>query len=122
MSNFTIDQSHAVLESLIQHYSKLTLSDANEAETRLKVIDKVLKNVLGWQDDDISVEERCSEDSKTVFADYIVRTATTSFIVEAKKAGATFVLPTNQKSGKLGGALKEGEVGQAIRQVRDYCR
>ena len=107
MSNFTIDQSHAVLESLIQHYSKLSLSDANEAETRLKVIDKVLKNVLGWQDDDISVEERCSEDSKTVFADYIVRTATTSFIVEAKKAGAAFVLPTNQKSGKLGGALTQ---------------
>lgn len=122
MSNFTIDQGHAALEPLIQQYSKLSLSDANEAETRLKVIDKILKDVLGWKDDDISPEERCSEDSKTVFADYIVRTATTSLIVEAKKAGASFALPINQKSGRLGGALKEGEVGQAIRQVRDYCR
>jgi hypothetical protein len=122
MSALTIDQCHAALDRLVQQYSKLSLSDANEAETRLKVIDKILKDVLGWQDDDLSVEERCSEDSKTVFADYIVRTATTSLIVEAKKAGATFVLPTNQKSGKLGGALGEGEVGEAIRQVRDYCR
>ncbi len=122
MSTFTIDQCHAALDRLIEKHSQLTLSDANEAETRLKVIDKVLREVLGWQDDDLSVEERCSEDSRTVFADYIVRTATTSLIVEAKKAGATFLLPTSQRSGKLGGALKEGEMGEAIRQVRDYCR
>lgn len=122
MSDFTIDQCHAALSQLVTDYSRLVLSDANEAATRLKVIDKVLRDVLGWKTDDISPEERCTEDSHTVFADYIVRTATTSLIVEAKKAGATFVLPTNQKSGKLGGALKEGEVGQAIRQVREYCR
>lgn len=122
MSNFTIDQGHAALDLLVGRYTKLSLSAANEAETRLKVIDKILKGVLGWNDDDISPEERCTEDSKTVFADYIVRTATTSLIVEAKRAGAAFVLPTNQKSGKLGGALREGEVGEAIRQVRDYCR
>jgi GTPase SAR1 family protein len=42
--------------------------------------------------------------------------------VEAKKVGAAFTLPSNHKSGKLGGVLKEGEVGEAIRQVRDYCR
>jgi len=122
MSNFTIDQGHAALDLLVDRYAKLSLSAANEAETRLKVIDKILKDVLGWNVDDISPEERCTEDSKTVFADYIVRTATTSLIVEAKRAGAAFVLPTNQKSGKLGGALREGEVGEAIRQVRDYCR
>ncbi|MEP6935235.1 MAG: hypothetical protein ABI988_15080, partial [Nitrospirota bacterium] len=122
MSNFTIDQGHAALDILVDKFAKLSLSAANEAETRLKVIDKILKDVLGWNDDDISPEERCTEDSKTVFADYIVRTATTSLIVEAKRVGAAFVLPTNQKSGKLGGALREGEVGEAIRQVRDYCR
>ena len=114
MSTFTIDQCHAALDRLIEKHSQLTLSDANEAETRLKVIDKVLREVLGWQDDDLSVEERCSEDSRTVFADYIVRTATTSLIVEAKKAGATFLLPTSQRSGKLGGALKEGEMGERL--------
>ena len=122
MTDFTIDQGHAALDRLIQQYSKLVLSDANESATRLKVIEKILKDVLGWKDDDISPEERCSEDSKTIYADYIVRTATTSLIIEAKKAGAAFTLPMHQKSGKLGGALREGEVGQAIRQVRDYCR
>ncbi|MDO9117567.1 MAG: hypothetical protein Q7U39_06395 [Nitrospira sp.] len=87
MSVLTIDQCHAALDALLLRYSKLLLSDANEAETRLKVIDKVLKEVLGWHEEDLTVEERCSEDSKTVFADYIVRTATTSLIVEAKKLG-----------------------------------
>ncbi len=122
MRNFTIDQGHAALEGLISSYAKHVLSKANEAETRLKVIDKILKDVLGWEDDDISVEVRCSEDGKTEFADYVVRTATTALIVEAKKVGEAFSLPIDRKSGKLGGVLKEGSVGEAIRQVRDYCR
>lgn len=122
MGEFKIDQGHAALDSLFNKHRDLLLSDANEAETREKVISRILKGVLGWTDEDISWEERCCEDGKTQFADYIVRTATTSFIVEAKRAGAAFSLSTKQKSGKLGGVLREGEVGEAIRQVRDYCR
>lgn len=56
MNALMIDQCHAALDGLILRYSKLSLSDANEAETRLKVIDKILKDVLGWQDDDLSEE------------------------------------------------------------------
>jgi predicted type IV restriction endonuclease len=122
MSEFKIDQGHAALEHIIAQYNHLVLSNANEAETRHKVIDKILHEVLGWEDNDVSNEEHCSEDGGTVYADYIVRTATTSLIVEAKKVGSAFTLPSNHKSGKLGGVLKEGEVGEAIRQVRDYCR
>lgn len=122
MSEFKIDKGHKALDGVVDKHEALILNDANEAETRHKVIEKILKEVLGWTDDDISYEERCSEDGRTRFADYILRTATTSLIVEAKKAGAAFALPTKQKSAKLGGVLREGEVGEAIRQVRDYCR
>jgi hypothetical protein len=122
MSEFSIDQGHAALDNIFGKFAALALSNANEAETRAKVIDCILKDVLGWREEDISREERVSEDGKTTFADYIVQTATTAFIVEAKKAGATFSISTSQTSGKLGGVLKEGLVGECIRQVRDYCR
>ena len=121
MSELQVDQGHRVLSDLIAVFGKIQLDDANEAETRFKVIDGVLEKVLGWQKDDISVEPPCTEGSHTDYADYLIRTATTSFVVEAKRAGALFTLPNNLKSGKLGGFLSTGAIGEAIAQVRSYC-
>ncbi|ACY13634.1 hypothetical protein [Haliangium ochraceum] len=117
-----IDQGHEALNGITRTWGQLSLAQANEAETRLKVIDEVLFNVLGWSKDDVSVEERVSEDGETTFADYIIRTATVQVLVEAKKVGVAFELPTTRKALRLGGVLSEGEVGDAIRQARDYCR
>ena len=121
MSDLQVDQGHRVLNDLINAFGKLQLSDANEAETRFKVIDGVLEKVLGWQKDDIAVEPPCSESGHTDYADYLVSTATTSIIVEAKRAGAAFTLPNNLKAGKLGGFLSSGAIGEAIKQARFYC-
>jgi hypothetical protein len=117
-----VDQGHAALTTLARTYGQLTLFDANEAETRLKVIDETIFNVLGWEKEDVRVEERVSEDGNTSFADYVVRTASTAILIEAKKAKAAFSLPSNRMKLRLGGVLSEGEVGEAIRQARDYCR
>ena len=117
-----IDEGHRVLEQLVRTHKGLVLSDANEANTRAMVIDAILAKVLGWRDEDILREERVSEDKKTTFADYLITTASTLVIVEAKKAGAAFVLPTKIASARLGGVLAKGDIGDAIRQARDYCR
>ncbi len=117
-----IDEGHRLLGELVNTHKGLVLSDDNEANTRAKVIDAVLRRVLGWKDEDIQWEERVSEDKKTTYADYLLKTANTLVIVEAKKAGAAFVLPTKITSARLGGVLAQGEVGDAIRQARDYCR
>jgi hypothetical protein len=98
MNDVQVDQGHRVLTDLIQAFGKLHLSDANEAETRLKVIDGMLLKVLGWQLDDMVVEPACTEFGHTDYADYLVSTATTNIIVEAKRAGAAFSLPSNLKS------------------------
>lgn len=108
-------------ELLAQH-ENLVLSDANEATTRLKLIDRILFELLGWSHDDVSVEERVSEDGSTTFADYIVRTAGSAFLIEAKKVGTTFVDVPNVRRRRLTGALLEGPTGNAIVQARDYCR
>ena len=117
-----VDEGHAALTTLARTYGQLELSNANEAETRLKVIDDVIFSVLGWQKHDVSVEERVSEDGKVKFADYIIRTASTAILIEAKRAAESFLLPRRHLRMRLSGILAEGAVGQAIRQARDYCR
>ena len=117
-----VDEGHAALSAIARTYGQLALFDANEAETRLKVIDEIIFNVLGWQKDDVSVEERVSEDKRTRFADYLIRTSMTAVLVEAKRAAETFKLPTRKLRLRLSGVLSEGDVGDAIRQARDYCR
>jgi len=117
-----IDTGYSKLNQLIETFGELKLSLANEAETRKKVIDDILERILGWDPFDIKYESRVSEDGKTTFADYLISTTTTGILVEAKKAGKTFELPTGKASALLGGVLREGEVGKAIRQVRDYAR
>ena len=117
-----IDQGHKVLDEISKTYGELHLANANEAETRLKLIDQVISRVLGWEREDLSVEERVTEDGSTVFADYILRTASTAILIESKKVGVAFTLPSNRLTLELGGVLSEGSVGKAIRQARDYCR
>ncbi|WP_252180129.1 type I restriction enzyme HsdR N-terminal domain-containing protein [Endozoicomonas sp. 4G] len=110
------------IQDILDVAKHLTHLDANEAETRLKVIDKILFEVLGWTHEDVTVEQRVSEDGKTTFADYIIRTANAALIVEAKKIGITFeTRPLNRRL-KLSKGNLSGSLGDAIVQARDYCR
>jgi energy-coupling factor transporter ATP-binding protein EcfA2 len=118
-----IDKGHACLNEMLQGNEEKDLSDANEATTRKLIIDKILEGCLGWiAGEDIKYNERVSEDGQTTFCDYILTTATTSIVIEAKRLGKTFKLPTDKTSGVLGGVLSVGDVGDAIRQARDYAR
>lgn len=111
-----------MIEELLAQHRKLHLHDANEAETRLKLIERVIFDVLGWTHDDVSVEQRVSEDKSTTFADYVIRTAGTSLVVEAKKVGKTFNDIEDKRRRKLSNVFVTGLVGEAIIQARDYCR
>lgn len=107
---------------LLKTYSSLLLAEANEAETRKKLIDKIVEGILGWNVDDISYEERVSEDGKTTYADYIIRTADIALLIEAKRIGKSFNLDQTKKHVNLSGRFLEGNAGEAIKQAREYCR
>jgi predicted type IV restriction endonuclease len=109
-------------QELLTQFRGLKLEDANEAATRLKVIDRILRLVLGWTEDDIDPEERVAEDGTTKFADYVLRTANTAVVIEAKKAGATFSVAGGRRREKLSQQFLSGELGKAILQARDYAR
>lgn len=113
---------NAVPAEILKTYQQLTLSNANEASTRLKVIDRILREILGWLDEDISPEEHVTEDGNTTYSDYILRTANAAIIVEAKKVGAAFTALAGQRRVKLSNQFLQSELGEAIIQARDYAR
>lgn len=117
-----LDQGLQDTRQILDAYRSLRLHDANEAATRLRVIDRVLRQVLGWQDEDISPEEHVTEDGKTTFSDYILRTANTAIVVEAKKAGAAFEASVGARRVKLNNTFLQSDLGEAIIQARDYAR
>lgn len=109
-------------EEILHQNEKIAFHNANEAETRIHVIDQILFSILEWTHDDINVEVRVSEDGKAQFSDYKVSTGMTAFVVEAKRVGTTFHDVPNTRRAKLRGPLMDGASGDAIRQARDYAR
>ena len=107
---------------IVADFERLTGKHANEAQTRLEIIDQILFGVLGWNKSDVSVEERVSEDGTTTFADYIYRTANNSIVVEAKKVGDIELALPKEKKLSLTGNWLRGETGKAVIQARDYAR
>ena len=111
-----------VTREILGSYKNILLSNANEASTRLKVIDRILRDVLGWLDEDISPEEHVTEDGSTTYSDYILKTANAAIVVEAKKVGASFSITPGNRRVKLSNSFLQSELGEAIIQARDYAR
>ncbi len=96
------------------------LSDENEAQTRFDVIDRLIREVLGWQHGQIDVEE--PTDARRGFVDYVLRTGDRTIVIEAKRHGAAFPSPTRRSRLKVDGTvLTTGSIGAALRQVHQYA-
>jgi hypothetical protein len=99
------------------------LASANEAQTRFDVIDRMIREVLGWKHGQISVEVYTKGEEKEGFVDYLLRQGDNTIVVEAKKVGAAFPLPTQKLKLKLSGSvLGDGEIAKAIAQAEQYAR
>jgi len=96
--------------------------NVSEADTRAKIIDKILTEVLGWPEKAIQRERHVHEG----YLDYELEVHKKPLItIEAKKAGTPFVFPIQERihrSLKLSGSiLTISEIQEAISQVRTYC-
>src|SRR5207244_331698 len=92
-----------------------------EADTRVKLIDRLLKEVCAWPEPELSREDRADSG----FTDYQLRVRRQPFVVvEAKREGVSFILPIGvaSRSPTLDGAIiTDPQIKQAIHQVRQYC-
>lgn len=112
-----------LIQELITRLSDIRTSGGNEADTRFKIIDDILTSVLGWEKSDFRHEERLSEDGQEGYLDYLVTTAQTSLLIEAKRAQVNFSnVPALRRAPLRGSWAKSGDLRKAIVQARDYGR
>src|SRR3989339_336324 len=111
---------------ILVDFKKLTAQDlekASEAQTRFAIIDRIIRNVLGWNYGQIKVEERCIGQSGDKYVDYILRAGDVTIVIEAKKIGSSFPNPTKKNKLKLTGSLiGNGEISEAIKQAIEYSK
>lgn len=94
---------------------------ASEADTRVKFIDRVLKEVCLWPESELSREDHVDSG----YTDYQLKVRNYPIVVvEAKREGISFELPigSTSRSPKLNRAiLTNQDIKKAIVQVRQYC-
>jgi predicted type IV restriction endonuclease len=75
---------------------KYSLEKQTEADTRARLIDRILAEVLDWPPESILREEHAHPG----FMDYVLMLNKRVAVLEAKKSGDTFQLPHDITSGK----------------------
>src|SRR5690606_152628 len=81
-----------------------------EADTRSKLIDAILREVLGWPE--TLIEREPYVDESGGYVDYVLSTSHPYFVVEAKKHSRRYRLPIHRtrRQYKIGGVLKEDKM------------
>ncbi|MEZ4318717.1 MAG: hypothetical protein R3F61_14480, partial [Myxococcota bacterium] len=85
------------METLLQlraQFGGSELANANEAATRLLIIDRILEKVLGWPKETFNPESPARDGQKTEWIDYHLECGGLArLVVEAKRKGRSFTLP-----------------------------
>ena len=95
--------------------------DGNEATTRLRLVDVVLKDVLCWPPEQISCEKHVAGD----YLDYVLGSPSKRAVVEAKRTERTFDVPAGVSSGLVALATVRDYNAKnetAVDQVLAYCQ
>lgn len=120
------DKSYAVFKEIIDDFKDFCThhGKVSEADTRVKLIDRILKEALNWPEPLLSRENH-TEGIKAGYTDYQLRIKGTPYIVvEAKREGIDFILPTasGRRHLKISGIIQTSpEIRISINQVRQYC-
>lgn len=112
MTNYDKAYQHLLeFESSYQTYKD---SDLTESDTRSKILDKIILEVLGWEEFDINREGWV----RVGYYDYEIGTANFQFVVEAKKNLNSFKLPKSGNEVKVQSIYKGNQ--DVIDQTRQY--
>lgn len=111
----TIDEARSQFELYKTNYEEYKKQDLTESDTRSKLIDFILINVLGWSESDIRREGHVDNG----YYDYHIKTAGISFVIEAKREFEEFILPNTNIRKINAGTLQKGNE-KAISQIQSY--
>lgn len=110
----SVDESYEVFKKFKNDYESYKDIDLSESDTRSKLLDFILIDILGWEEADIEREGYV----KPGYFDYELKTSIFRFVVEAKKKSIEFKLPATGNRVKTK-TLKKGNE-EVIDQVREY--
>ena len=110
-----IDESKNNFDVYKENISDFEKNDLNESDTRSKLIDALLINVLGWSEADIKREGRL----ESGYFDYQISSPGFTFIIEAKRNFKDFSIPTKHKKAKIKSIFSENE--ELFKQIRSYA-
>ncbi|MDI7230082.1 AAA family ATPase [Leptospira santarosai] len=107
----------------IEKYLK---ENINEAETRQKIIDEVLYDILGWPVESVRPESRTESNG---YIDYLLtkKNSKPIWLIEAKRIGYYFDLPNNFNSKQLNRKinlrqlLSDDNIKSSIEQAKGYA-
>lgn len=117
------DLALASLDQITNNFSSFLAQKGkvSEADTRVKLIDRILKEVCLWPEAEISREDHVASG----YTDYQLKVRRAPYVVvEAKREGVAFSVPDSitMLAPKLNGALMtDPNARKAIHQVRQYC-
>ncbi len=115
------EDSREKINALLKWYSE-NKGNRNEATTRLHLIDEILFECLGWDKRSDCIAEETHDGT---YADFTLLCPRRMIIVEAKKEGIYFEIPSNygNRDYKLLTLFKDiPDLGKAILQVSSYCQ
>lgn len=115
-----MDAAHKRFLEIKDELFALPISEHSEADTRADVIDRMLREVLGWRPGQISRED--TEGGERY--DYKLAATTEHAVVEAKRAGLVFDLPESEHRWykRSGVVCKAEPLKSAIDQVEKYAQ
>jgi predicted type IV restriction endonuclease len=115
------EECFEALRQLKNDLPKYPLESQTEADTRARLIDRLLSEVLDWPPENV----RRGEHAHPGYMDYVLILNRRIAVLEAKKSGDTFQLPKDITSGKpftLNGIIsKVANLQQYINQVTNDC-
>lgn len=114
-----------VLDRLRELISETAARDLNEADTRHRIIDFILHDLLCWPRNRVAVEEFI----RPGFADFVLKKASGEALlfIEAKREGNFFQLPIPYSGGErttfigISKLQSDQSIKDAMHQVRTYC-
>ena len=124
MSIPVVHTADDALRALREHAPELVRwqnSDLTESDTRSKIIDTLLLQVLGWDESSVTREARTENGT---YRDYVVQNERTAFVLEAKRGGHYFEMPviSSREAAREGVLAQSRELKAALDQVVSYCR
>lgn len=110
-----IDEARIEFDKVKENINNFIKEDNNESDTRSKIIDNYLINILGWDEKDIKREGYIDSG----YFDYKISCPSISYVIEAKRNFKEFILPSAHHKVKIKTILKENN--DVISQIRNYC-